>query len=613
LSSQEPQISYKLEGVVPNVADAADEKNTGVDWHPSGTLFAVPTKTFEIAIYSRDNWQEQSRLSLGSGGHDNAITDIKWSPNGRYIASTGLDNKLILWDVTAREPAATHRIEGASAIAWHPNANTLSVTTKHGALFTVRAAVPQDLPLPFGRDISSVGPTAGETNGNNNGPAKVNNISPSKRKELEDEIDRELGLDGDAWLEDDDGAGYAEPGPDEYVDHRGSVVKKPRIDDVVELQAPFQTGSTPWRGSKRYLCVNSLGYIWAVDQEDHNSVTVSFFNRGFHREYHFADTNKYDLAALAEEACLFGNSDMGKILLRFHDGFGDNWEYTLQNDKVRSLALSSTMVVVCTQKGYVRVFNLYGTPLKVFRDSSDHIVTCATHENLLMTVRSRRDGSLCYTLEDTATEQVFQRGDAMDVGHSEELTALFFSDDGDPFMFDTSGVLSVLLHWRDPLQARWIPVLDVAEMDEDANTKLKGANLWPIGVLDRKLEAIVVRGGDKYPPIPLPITSEFDLCVPGHNAASKLEQSFLTKGVLLSLHKDRDNEHPQLPEMQLENDKLVLHMLQGAAKDSRFNKCLGLVRLLRHSQALEAARKIALRFDMTLLADKINNFITDSK
>jgi chromosome transmission fidelity protein 4 len=201
----------------------------------------------------------------------------------------------------------------------------------------------------------------------------------------------------------------------------------------------------------------------------------------------------------------------------------------------------------------------------------------------------------------------------MDVGHSEELTALFFSDDGDPFMFDTSGVLSVLLHWRDPLQARWIPVLDVAEMDEDANTKLKGANLWPIGVLDRKLEAIVVRGGDKYPPIPLPITSEFDLCVPGHNAASKLEQSFLTKGVLLSLHKDRDNEHPQLPEMQLENDKLVLHMLQGAAKDSRFNKCLGLVRLLRHSQALEAARKIALRFDMTLLADKINNFITDSK
>lgn len=610
LSSTPPAVAHALDGVVPTVGDAADDKFTGIDWHPAGARFAVPTKTFEIAVYSRDSWLEETRIAHPAG-HDNAITAIRWSPNGRYIASTGLDNKLVIWDVAAREPVASHRIDGASAIAWHPSANTVSVTTKHGALFTVRAAVPQDLPLPFGKQSAGSHDSNGTPVVNGNGvvtngtTSHANGTSTPLKRKADDDIFGGVDNDDDddGWLEDDDGAGYAEPEISQTV---APEAKKPRAGPAVDIQEPFVTGATPWQNGKRYMCVNALGYIWAVDQDDHNSVTVSFFNRGFHREYHFGDPEQYDLAALADDACLFANSKTGRILLRFHDGVGDNWEYTLKNDAPAAIALSSSIAVVCTKKGYVRVFNLFGTPLRVYREARDSIVTCATHGSLLMSVRARGDGSLTYSIEDTATEQVFQRGGAMDVAPTDELAALFFSDDGDPYMYDTSGVLAALVHWRDPLQARWTPVLDTAELDDPDRS------LWPAGVLDRKLQAVVLRGAYKYPPVPLPVTSEFDLKVPGHSTATDLEQSYLTRRVLVALDRDRDRDHPDLPASVLECDKLVLHMLQGTAKDARYNKSLGLVRMLETSQALEAARKIALRFDMTLLADKINQLIADN-
>lgn len=41
-----------------------------------------------------EGWKPLKRLP----GHDSDVTDVAWSPSDRYLASVGLDSKVIIWD-----------------------------------------------------------------------------------------------------------------------------------------------------------------------------------------------------------------------------------------------------------------------------------------------------------------------------------------------------------------------------------------------------------------------------------------------------------------------------------------------------------------------------------
>ena len=40
--------------------------------------------------------------------------------------------------------------------------------------------------------------------------------------------------------------------------------------------------------------------MWTVDQDTHHTVTVEFYDREFHRDFHFTDPYLYDKACLSE-------------------------------------------------------------------------------------------------------------------------------------------------------------------------------------------------------------------------------------------------------------------------------------------------------------------------
>lgn len=42
-----------------------------------------------------------------------------------------------------------------------------------------------------------------------------------------------------------------------------------------------------------------IGFVWTVDQDTHNTVTVEFYDREFHRDFHFTDPYRYDKACLS--------------------------------------------------------------------------------------------------------------------------------------------------------------------------------------------------------------------------------------------------------------------------------------------------------------------------
>ena len=131
---------------------------------------------------------------------------------------------------------------------------------------------------------------------------------------LDDLLGPDAMSEDEAFIEDDDGAGYAEA-PNDFGKRaartiEGPLPKRPaRYNNnnswQPQIHVPFQPGSTPWKGNRRYLCLNLTGFVWTVDQETHHTVTVEFYDRYLHRDFHFTDPYKYDKACLNDKGTLF--------------------------------------------------------------------------------------------------------------------------------------------------------------------------------------------------------------------------------------------------------------------------------------------------------------------
>ena len=265
-------------------------------------------------------WLRQEGLALGNENTEDCRKVLSREPLGRVlILKTG-----------------RYDYSNVINVAWHSHENIISFTSSDGELYIYTDFVPADFsalleqtlqPAPFIHD-----PLA-ETSGNarrriTNG-VKDRLGHPMRRGGSPDSLDDILGSDGmgedeDDFIDDDDGAGYAAG-----INGFGKRTNG-HLDDLdgfdVKRRAPyqawqpkihqsFQSGSTPWRGNRRYLCkqkwlkessvanvslgLNLTGFVWTVDQDTHHTVTVEFYDREFHRDFHFTDPYLYDKACLS--------------------------------------------------------------------------------------------------------------------------------------------------------------------------------------------------------------------------------------------------------------------------------------------------------------------------
>ncbi|CAN6674293.1 DNA polymerase alpha-binding protein [Trichomonascus vanleenenianus] len=634
LSSELPSLVTTIEGVIPKVFETTEEKFTGVAWHPDGRCFAAPTKTFEIAIYSRQDWNENRRLRDVNNNHANNISALRWSPNGRFLASGDTDGRLLIWEAMTQEVIARAQSQNGSilSIDWHPTNNLLSFTTNEGCLFVVEDVVKFEpargrvelFPLR-GEALADLPPHSGETNGTN----EINDDNDDDDAMMDNLIDDDAALDD--FIEDDDGAGYAEPKKRAFNEDLGMVngrtngsAKKSRYEYTPKpvLQQPFQSGGTPWKSNRRYMCMNSIGYVWTVTLgTSTNTITVEFYNTADRHQCTFTEQYNYTMASLSPDACFVANSE--RAFFRFHEGQRDNWEYIVDKpDSIRAIAVSNSLAVICTERGYIRVFNIYGTPLKVFRNGRDPIITIACWNDYFMFVRSTQQGNLIYSIEDLKTGQTYQKDDIVDIPEGADLKSVFFSEAGDPCIYDSNNILLVLSKWREPLQAKWIPLFSGDQANKD-KAKEKGDDTsppefqyWPLGLVDSKFMAIILKSAEKYPPFPLPLFSEIEVSVPVDDTTGDYERKYLTFNALHSLQKDRlvdeedDAEHQEsLGQLELEMDKALLYQVSMCCKSGRSSQAIGLAKVLNNIASLEAAKKVALRFEMIRLAEQIDQLI----
>ncbi|KAG5938317.1 hypothetical protein E4U53_008034 [Claviceps sorghi] len=709
LTAEEPELIRKVDGVIGLDDGGETEASTRAVWHPDGRAFAVPTPTRDIQIISKHDWEKQRCFA---NGHSSDITALAWSPNGALLASASKDGRLLVWETKTQSVIQRYDYSNVIDLAWHPSKNVMSFTTTDGEVYIYTDFLPEQYapllklgtqPAPFIHDPLS------EVSGNRLQGPPLNRLKPQQalpsrpRRDSLGSIDSiptvgdgDHYVDDDDWVVNDDNAGYV-------IDNRGSN-KRPRgPDDVLfrdhaskrlHLMQPqhhesFQPGSTPWRGNRKYLCLNLIGFVWTVDQDSHHTVTVEFYDHEFQRDFHFTDTFLYDKACLNDKGTLFssppkkagagGNDDSGDegdddnvpacIFYRPHESWTQRADWRTQlprGETVTAMSLSDSFVTVTTSANYVRVYTLFGIPYRVYRPKSSPMVTCASWRDYVLTIGNGPVGPdgqtrLLYTIQNVKRDEICQNEDTVALPPGATLKSVFFSDNGDPCMYDSTGTLLTLLHWRQPSRASWVPLLDTKLLPRLASGRKK-ETYFPIAVADNKFHCIILKGGDQYPYFPRPLLSEFDFSIPLSSApkekkkkkkkkkangdllpngeddeamdeddtvesdgedeqdedteSRKLEQQFMLQDIqsaqLRDLVESTSGNHAQrslLSRLELEIDKTLLKLLAVECRqgEDRGMRALEMVELMRDrtGRMMDSAGKLAERYGRTVLGDKI--------
>ncbi|KAI9647536.1 DNA polymerase alpha accessory factor Mcl1 [Ciborinia camelliae] len=655
LLNEDPELVRTIDGMIRDV-ETDDEISSKVAWHPDGRAFAAPTATRDIQVMSRSDWEKQR---VFANGHTGDITALAWSPNGAMLASAGKDRKILLWETKTQKIIATYDHANVMDLAWHPTENLLSFTNSDGEVYIFQDFVPNEhahlvklerQPAPFIHDPLS------EISNNVRRPTTNVPVRGARRgspDSLDDILGSDIMGDEDDFVIDDDGAGYAlglngnGKRPADDMDPYGVARSKRQAQSwEPQYHESFQPGSTPWRGDRKYLCLNLIGFVWTIDQGDYHQVTAEFYDRETYRDFRFTDHLLYDKACLNENGSLYScpssSNNPATILYRPHESWtsGTNrveWQTALpKGEEVSAIALSESFVTVTTTANYVRIYTLFGVPFRVYRQKSSPTVTCASWRDYVLTLGNGPVGAdgntkLLYTIQNIKRDEICQNEDVVAIPDGESVKSVFFSDNGDPCIYDSTGTLLTLVHWREPSQASWVPLLDTKLLSRLASGR-KTETYFPVAVSDNKFHCIILKGGDKYPYFPRPLLTEFDFQIPisslskpdggdddetsGGDEMKKLEGEFVLKSILSTLKSDlvkstasTQAERTELSMMDVEIDKTLLRMMMAECieGEERGMRALEMVQLMkdRTGRMIEAAGKIADKYDRVILGEKI--------
>lgn len=689
--NEAPTLIEKITGVIPSKVNTSIDAvdfcgehahelvHTKPVWSQNGENLFLPTAGSSINVYDRSDWSVKKELKPQA---ENLIA-LAFSPSGKFIALLHKDGQIHVFDIASAKLVKKTTLDRLDAqtlpinLIWYRD--TIYAGSTNGELHTIQIDLDDAIEKPaISADVESL--FLDEASDSDSEEAAQTN---GRRKSTRDRLDDSMIIDE----EDEDPADFYNKDVDDYLHsrkkrHKSMLVRPLEAQGVaVEHIVPYSPGSTPWIKSvnsststtmRRYIFMNNIGYLWSVKHtsngvsDEQKSITISFFDRTINKDYHFIDSYDYDLCSMNERGVILACSGYenkkaqhkGKIFYRHHSNTNDSWDRKiplLPDEYITCICITSTasmssgdsIIVVGTSLGYVRFFNLYGLCVNLMKLSP--VVSLISSEiSTVFIVNQVAALNFSYLILSINDDYAFLQQDRVmplrqPTGQVPLLKGLFFNEHSDPCVvagFDDS--LTILSQWREPGNARWVPILNCKDVvtDYGLSESKKNWKTWPLGLLDDKFVCLVLKNTYEHPGFPLPLPIELDIKLPvkcfehlktsGGNgdddddeesASSKInktqeedpEEQFLrssTMGKLLSSSlADGGNEEEY--EERLNNysvvfDKSLLKLFANACQDSRLNKAFSVVKLIKNDKALLAASKIAERFEYLNLSSKIS-------
>ncbi|OZJ03083.1 hypothetical protein BZG36_03905 [Bifiguratus adelaidae] len=607
-------------GSVMNKADPDGLLLNTVAWQPHGNLVAFPGIR-NVKIYNASTWSEHCELSEP---HTENVITVAWSANGKYLASADVGRAFVLWNVAKREAIfqakTKHTITG---LCWHPTENALAYVTNVGQLCIWDNVMHFDAEHPAHMPRLS---KAGLDRLFDNDDQPDNDIP-------NDNIQDDMGSDQD--MEDADSISRFEH--DDPLLLSGSGRVPPKIAQRF-VQAPFQSGATPYKLGRRYLAFNMLGVICTIDNKTYSSVNVEFHDRGAHRNFHFTDPYNYSMAYLGEKGCFFAsnayldtkepgqNTDdtsdedsKGIIYYKPHQQWGSqnsDWQLILRRESVTALAANDKGAICATSNNLVRFFSLSGIQTHLFQVAN--VINISASMDMVMIIHHLGPGvyeneqNLGYMLYNNERHEIMQKGSLPLKGEETILWAGF--SEYKASLDQICGQLSVCHNMRYAGQAVWIPLLD----SRASTARPHHEHYWPIGLTDTSMLCVISKGRERFPSFPKPIISEVALEIPllsVENDAIKLEERYLRTKIVRAHHYseavisgDAEERESEFNRTDLEMDKAILQLIQMACKAEKTIRAFELVSSLSCASAIEKAIKIAQFFKYNELAERMHLF-----
>ncbi|CAI2172358.1 5506_t:CDS:10 [Funneliformis geosporum] len=448
--------------------------------------------------------------------------------------------------------------------------------------------------------------------------------------------------------------------------------------NITELQPPFQPGSSPMKNGRRYLAINWIGSILAVDNNTYHSINVEYNNKTLYKGYNLRDEIGYTMACLGTQGALFAvESDAENPSVLYYKpnqswSQKSDWMTTLHpgEDITGKDRFNDQAVVVATSKNYLRFFSPFGFQNYIF--SFPSIICMAAYNNFLLiahhlSVAYKGSQNLGYVLYDMHERGDVQK-DVLPISKESTLKWLGFSEEGLPVMFDSKGILFMLHDHRIYKQARWVPILDTAnivndptkpdvdnkskkisdvrnifddtsktdisenknekddekDFEERDKEKEKEWIYWPVAVIESKLICFILKYGEDVPRYPRPTHDEVNWQMPLlhlDKLSGRCEERWIRESILSSFQYQEANAKNELSLVKVtelrkkerDTKKIMIELIQATVSEERYERALELARLLDSTKFLESALKIANFYNVTSLAEKIHHLQSEKE
>ncbi|KAG8040639.1 hypothetical protein G9C98_002635 [Cotesia typhae] len=455
----------------------------------------------DVVFVERNSWRETNRFKCPTLKTE--INICKSSECGTRIAACSIVGEIVVWST-----------ENSSVIGYVEHSQSAKITSlvwnlKKPSELAFCDSLGQlgcvDVTLEDGETASIAGTDLDNDNDN--------------------DIYAELGLDRDD--DDDDNENVislnkikATVDDDQKSVSSMSSAKASKAVAEVNMQEPFQPGSTPVHLLSRFMVWNDVGIVKCYTSEDSedSSIDVEFHDASVHHGMNVRNYLKHTIASLSCEtlamSCPSNDGTPSKLVVISLQGWGSGnkeWSADLPEDEESvCVAAGSTFVALATSKGNLRLFLVSGVQREIIALPGPVVAMNAVGNQLVVACHKAsgfKDQFMSLLWIQVRGSGLKSREINLPLTPGSELMWLGLSDAASPVVMDADGVIRIF-HKQSNL---WRVAADT-----DKYPKGKMDHYFIVGVSEReKLIRCILCKGSRYPPTtPRPNVIEVDLKVP---------------------------------------------------------------------------------------------------